>query len=120
MSAVQDGSDVRVELEVVHGNGSVNGHRVVAWPDPFVAHAGTRVSWRSDHPFVVRFELETPVQGGLEIHSEPGSEDARHGASAVIRGDAVRLEPFKYTVAMAYDGRVLIADPDGVVDPDPR
>jgi hypothetical protein len=115
MSAVKDA--VSVNLDVIPRARSANEHCIVAWPDPFVARPNSTVIWRSAHPFVVRFEPDSPMHRYLEVHSEPGEE--AHEAWAEIRSDAARLKPYKYTVAMEYQGRVLIVDPDAIVDPDP-
>jgi hypothetical protein len=93
--------------------------QILAVPNPFVARPGERITWVSEHPFVVHFETATPLSGPGSLRSRPDA-DRRHVIHAVIRSDAARTEPYKYTVAMLDpDGGVRITDPIGVVDPDP-
>jgi hypothetical protein len=91
--------------------------RVLASPDPFFALPEAWIIWRSLYPFAIRFDHATPLRNSVEVRSR--FVDGVHVAEAQIRRDANRVVPFKYTVALMFEDQVIIADPNGVVEPDP-
>jgi hypothetical protein len=98
--------------------------RVVVSPDPVIARSESTITWHSPYPFVIRFDGASPLRGGVEVRS-PAAEEAgfdrpfRYEASATMRTDAARVERYKYSLALGWNGQILIADPDVVVEPDP-
>lgn len=99
--------------------------RVIVTPDPLVLYERQKVRWFSDHPFTILFNeripLEAPVPGDVQIQAESRLKGG-YKAEAVVRRDAASPRAYKYTVAV-YDresDRVYMADPDPVVEKDPR
>ena len=103
--------------------------RITVTPDPFWVAPGQAVVFESNEPFAVHFD-EGVLHGPL-VNLKEGtpdgwptavdcSEEKKFCYGQLARSDAARTEPYKYTVSVyGGDGRVYIADPEGVVDPDP-
>jgi hypothetical protein len=112
---------VRIDVHMVPelDDGSYS-QRVLASPDPSFARPGDHIKWVSSHPFTIRYDHATPLLQRNEVHSSSGARGG-HEAEARIRGDAQRVEPYKYTIALMLEDleQVIIADPSTVVEPDP-
>lgn len=100
--------------------------RILASPDPFMAHAGHPLIFASDWPFAIHFPDAFPLVAPLEPltrgHEWLEGIEGEHSQylGQLVREDAAGVEYFKYTIAVSEEGRVYIADPEGVFDRDPR
>lgn len=100
--------------------------RILASPDPFMSFAGHPLIFASDSPFAIHFPDAFPLVGALEPLTRghewlQGFEgEHAHFLGQLVRADAAGVEYFKYTIAVSENGRVYIADPEGVFERDPR
>ena len=121
---------VRVEIDTKENPNGPKGSkisRVLATPDPFRVHPGQPVVFVSSNPFAVYFNEAAPLRGPLVNVCDGAPEDwgceverpERYCYGQLARSDSARTRRYKYTVSVADGDRVFIADPEGVVDPDP-
>ena len=121
---------VRVELDSRKNPNDPEGadiSRVLATPDPFRIRPGQPLVFVSRLPFAVHFVDDAPLRGPLVDLSEGTPEDwgcevdcpDRYCYGQLARSDSARPRRYKYTVSVARGEQVYIADPEGVVDPDP-
>lgn len=132
---------IRVHVQLVEGRnlnpGSAVQPHILVTPQPFRVRAGHPLIFESERPFAVEFVGTAPLQGDLvDLNADPPdwlTEVRQQGHTVceadycygqLARDDAARVEHYKYTVSVVDrrpDGvdRVLIADPEGVLDPDP-
>lgn len=130
-------SPVRVHVQLVQGRdlnreGADQTHILVT-PHPFRVKAGHPLIFESDRPFAVQFVGTAPLQGDLvDLNQDPKPAwaEALDGPCSdycygqLTREDAARVKTYKYTVSVVdrregAPDRVIISDPEGVLDPDP-
>lgn len=135
MSATeQELSPIRVWVELEkkadpNGSGPPTAH-IRTTPNPFHVGPGQPLLFECAKPFGVQFVGRTPLDGELVDPRDRANRpwegapecELEHGLGQWVRPDAAGPEKFKYIIAV-YDaelGVVHIADPEGVVDPDPK
>lgn len=135
-------SPVRVHVQLVEGQDlnptGANQHHILVTPHPFRVEAGQPLIFESDLPFAVQFVGTAPLQGALvDLKNDPAPQwltdlrdqghtvcEAEYCYGQLTREDAARVKTYKYTVSVVdrrpdRPVRVLISDPEGVLDPDP-
>lgn len=133
----------RVELDLEpRANPNIPGRRethILVTPHPFRVQAGHPLIFESRYRFAVHFVGTAPLQDGLvelvvngKVVSEPDWLLALREQDHVVcelpfcsgqlaREDGARVETYKFAVSLVgEDGRVHLADPEGVLDPDPK
>ncbi|MFW5946997.1 MAG: hypothetical protein ACOCUW_00780 [Gemmatimonadota bacterium] len=130
MAEAEEVLRIRVHVELIDRDDPTTGRaqtHVVVTPDPFYIQPGAALLIESRHPVGVRFVGATPLVGPFRDPSTglpdgwPGPEPTtRHWLAQFIREDGARADYYKYIVAVERDGQVHIADPENVVESDPR
>lgn len=106
-----------IDVDDAHGR---KFKQIVAVPERFYAYANPdfEVIFESErHPFAIEFEDGSPLAGKPQYS---GEETGPYRLTQKVRPDAARVKPYKYTITMCVDDRILTADPDGVLEMDPN